>query len=75
MISCHLSSPSLQLCLGTGTAAKPKVVADTIDARSHFHAMHLRRAIHAGLAVVCRRVPSIIQHHVPGLVFCRILRR
>ena len=57
-----------------GTAAKPTVAADAIDARSHFHAVHLPHAVDAGLAVVCRHVPSIIQHHVPGLVFCRVLR-
>ncbi len=56
------------------TAAKPKVAADAIYARSHFHAMHMLRAIHAGLAVVCRHVPSIIQHNVPGFVFSRVLR-
>ena len=69
MISCLSSNPSLQLCLAMGTAANPKVAADAIDARSHFHAMHLPRAIYAGLAVVCRHVPCTIQHHVPGFVF------
>ena len=47
----------------------------SIAERSHCHAMHMLRALHAGLAVVCRHVPSIIQHHVPGFVFSRVLRR
>ncbi len=57
------------------TAAQHKGVADAIDARSHLHAIHMLRAVHADLSVVCRHVPSIIEHNVPGFVPCRVLRR
>jgi len=56
------------------TAAQHKVVADAIDAKSHLHAIHMLRALHAGLSVVCRHLPSIIQHNVPGFVPCTVLR-
>ncbi len=57
-----------------GSAAKPKLQQMLLMREVIVTPMHMLRVTHAGLAVVCRHVPSVIQHHVPGFVFSRVLR-